>query len=237
MKVSCEVIQDLLPLYVDKLTSEKSTLMVENHLKECKECNRMYSKMVEEIPDHTESVPSENIERKLVKRIRNKKIVSASSLIVIFSVLGFFLGGFVFYSNNATIKSVTPIPVTAELRNVNENPAEKIQLQSSIWKSYQVDNKDFKPGYYDITAIEGNVEIDNIQLSEGEKLLGKKYFSNNNISVRGNGIVQLTPARFKEEKLVDKTYTFSNKSVFYQGGKEIKPGTYNIQVLNSSKKP
>lgn len=40
MKNTCEVIGDLLPLYADKVCSESSKEMVENHLQECGECRR-----------------------------------------------------------------------------------------------------------------------------------------------------------------------------------------------------
>ncbi|MGM9940690.1 MAG: zf-HC2 domain-containing protein [Bulleidia sp.] len=38
MKMQCEVIQDLLPLYVDGVCSETSRQLVEEHLKDCKQC-------------------------------------------------------------------------------------------------------------------------------------------------------------------------------------------------------
>ncbi len=38
MKTDCEIIRDLLPLYVDDICSEKSRQMVDEHLKECAEC-------------------------------------------------------------------------------------------------------------------------------------------------------------------------------------------------------
>lgn len=239
LKISCEIAQDLLPLYVDKLTSNESNILVNNHLKECEICNQIYNEMIEEIPivAHSEEEPSENTEKQLIKRIKNRKVISVSSLIIIFSVFGFIIGAFVFYSNNAIIKRVEPIPITIENRNINTNPAEKIQLKSSIWKSYKVDNKNFKPGYYDISAIKGNVNIANIHLSKGDKYLGKSYFSNNVISVKGNGVVQLTPAKFKRETLENGTYTLQNKSVKYQAGVEIEPGTYNLKVTNNSKTP
>ena len=34
----CEVIKDLLPLYVDDICSEKSKDIIEEHLAECEEC-------------------------------------------------------------------------------------------------------------------------------------------------------------------------------------------------------
>ena len=38
MKVDCEVIRDLLPLYIDDACSEKSRGMVEEHILECQDC-------------------------------------------------------------------------------------------------------------------------------------------------------------------------------------------------------
>lgn len=40
MKLSCEIIQDLLPLYVDNACSPDSRKAVEAHLNQCPACNR-----------------------------------------------------------------------------------------------------------------------------------------------------------------------------------------------------
>ena len=41
-EIHCEIIRDLLPLYVDDVCSEKSKDMIEEHLRGCEEC-RNYS--------------------------------------------------------------------------------------------------------------------------------------------------------------------------------------------------
>ncbi|MGL4731992.1 MAG: DUF3955 domain-containing protein [Clostridium sp.] len=38
MKVSCEVIRDLLPLYYDKVCSKESSSLIEKHLADCPQC-------------------------------------------------------------------------------------------------------------------------------------------------------------------------------------------------------
>ncbi len=38
MKISCEVIKDLLPLYYDKVCSKESCLLIEEHLAQCPQC-------------------------------------------------------------------------------------------------------------------------------------------------------------------------------------------------------
>ena len=45
MKTDCEIIQDLLPLYVDDICSEKSRLLVDEHLLECDECNDLLNRL------------------------------------------------------------------------------------------------------------------------------------------------------------------------------------------------
>ena len=45
MKISCDVINDLLPLYHDEVCSEESKRIVEEHLKECENCREIAKKI------------------------------------------------------------------------------------------------------------------------------------------------------------------------------------------------
>ena len=44
-KISCDVIKDLLPTYLDELTSEESNQMIEAHINECDECRTTLENM------------------------------------------------------------------------------------------------------------------------------------------------------------------------------------------------
>ena len=46
----CEVIKDLLPLYVDDICSEKSKDIIEEHLVECEECRNYLDSLKGDIP-------------------------------------------------------------------------------------------------------------------------------------------------------------------------------------------
>lgn len=48
--MQCEVIQDLIPLYLDDCCSEKSRRLVEEHLRECDECRKLIQKMGQKLP-------------------------------------------------------------------------------------------------------------------------------------------------------------------------------------------
>ena len=45
MKLTCEIVQDLLPLYEENLCSEASRAAVEEHLKECPMCRALVENM------------------------------------------------------------------------------------------------------------------------------------------------------------------------------------------------
>ena len=45
MKINCDVIRDLLPLYVDGVSSEESKKLVEEHIEDCRECRDVLSKL------------------------------------------------------------------------------------------------------------------------------------------------------------------------------------------------
>lgn len=45
MKTDCEIIRDLLPLYVDDICSEKSRELVDEHLRECPECGSLLDRL------------------------------------------------------------------------------------------------------------------------------------------------------------------------------------------------
>lgn len=70
MKVSCNVIRDLLPLYAEKLTSPDSNQLVEEHLTDCPECTRQLSVMQKTapIPVEADTDALEKIRRVMRKR-------------------------------------------------------------------------------------------------------------------------------------------------------------------------
>ena len=51
MKINlpCEIVMDLLPSYIDELTSEMSREAVDEHLKECKKCKNVLGKMKKDL--------------------------------------------------------------------------------------------------------------------------------------------------------------------------------------------
>ena len=87
MKVTCKVIQDLLPLYVDGVCSPDTAALVEEHLKDCEACQEAYHAL-KEAPTPT---PGDGADkdaavakglRKVKKSIRRKRLAIVSIVLV-----------------------------------------------------------------------------------------------------------------------------------------------------------
>lgn len=69
-KKECKIVKDLLPNYIEKLTSDETNEFIEKHIEECEECKESLEKMQK----HFESDSKENNveEVKYIKKYRNK---------------------------------------------------------------------------------------------------------------------------------------------------------------------
>lgn len=89
MKLSCEIVQDLLALYDDGICSEESKAAVEDHLKECSACQRLLSEMHRfEEPEYPAQAEAEN--RAVVRsfrKIRRRWAISLIATLLIVPVL------------------------------------------------------------------------------------------------------------------------------------------------------
>lgn len=91
--MKCKIIQDLLPLYCDKLTSPESNEEIEKHLRNCEECNHIYENMCakeESIINSKDIQPLKKVKRKNIIRIIVSVLVSA---VVLFGVFMFVFWG------------------------------------------------------------------------------------------------------------------------------------------------
>ncbi len=80
--MKCKIIQDLLPLYCDKLTSAESNAEIESHLQNCAECTGIYETMQAEM----DTVPTDkNIEP--LKKVKRHYRLRMTTLILLLILL------------------------------------------------------------------------------------------------------------------------------------------------------
>ena len=112
--LSCPIVRDLLPSYIDGLTDPETAKAVEEHLKKCPSCNAYLERMQEEEPEML-PVPEDSKELDYLKGIRRnnrKKIVLAvfCSLLLVFfaAAVKLFWIGF-----PADLTEMTPVRVSS----------------------------------------------------------------------------------------------------------------------------
>lgn len=80
MKVSCDIIRDLLPLYAEDMVSQASKDMVDEHLCECDECVKVLGQIKKQTP-----IPAEvntDALHQLKKRIVLRRILTAAAAVM-----------------------------------------------------------------------------------------------------------------------------------------------------------
>lgn len=93
-EINCNIVEDLLPAYIDSILSKESKTFVQKHLETCENCQKTYHQM-------TSSLQKEDVENteniKTIKKYR-KKIKALKILLTLFliSILTFFLCQFGF---------------------------------------------------------------------------------------------------------------------------------------------
>ncbi len=89
-KIDCAVIKDLLPNYLEHLTSDKTNELIEEHLNDCPECTREREDLIYEI--HTEKIPAQKELKKFLNKTKLVYFIQGCLLaIAIISVLVCFI--------------------------------------------------------------------------------------------------------------------------------------------------
>jgi hypothetical protein len=93
--MDCDVIKDLIPLYIEKLASESSNHLIEEHVKNCVDCTKTLYKLQSEITTdnkEVEFVTFENPPDKLIKRIKKNIYEKILIAVLITLVIGILIG-------------------------------------------------------------------------------------------------------------------------------------------------
>lgn len=95
MKLECDVIRDLLPLYAEKLASPASSALVKQHLAACPACRAELEQMEKPVPVQPEpqpDAPLKNIRSSLNRRRLRTMLCSFAAVLCAFGLV-FWMGG------------------------------------------------------------------------------------------------------------------------------------------------
>jgi hypothetical protein len=87
----CKLIEDLIPLYIENDVSDATKVIIEKHLKECKNCTFLvqeYSNDELKLEDFKEDLPQANTYKKWMKKLKTWGLLSAIVLILVAISIG-----------------------------------------------------------------------------------------------------------------------------------------------------
>lgn len=87
-ELTCSIVQDLLPNYIEKLTMNETNIFLEKHLETCVSCKEVYEHMVVDIGS-TKKAPV--IELKFLKKVKRTRLLAAVLCIALTLVLSYLL--------------------------------------------------------------------------------------------------------------------------------------------------
>ena len=172
-EIPCEIVCDLLPSYIDGLTSEDSTESVAAHLKKCEDCRRNFEDMkmyaCESVAVNSDEKNSfKNVKRKLKRR---SALTFAAALLLCLLISGSYSW---YHSGhdlapdefNVDVHTITKSQVTMDEEN---NVAEYDDPQEGL---LTISGKDYvyltEKGYIEQIIVTSEKSIDSYMIDGGE---------------------------------------------------------------------
>lgn len=144
MKISCDVIKDLLPLYIDNVCSDDTRKLIEEHLEECENCKKEYDLLSngnylnESQLDEIKIVKEAS---KVMKKEKRKSFIYGNILIIILSLIVFLL---------ISSMSFNPSNIIFTTSGVNYNKAEiKVSYDNPFFVCTYEDEENLGYNYID----------------------------------------------------------------------------------------
>ena len=113
-KNECNIVRDLMPLVLDRVASDESREMVEEHITACGECRKQYEDMKAEMPEETRTEFEEDQAQfisavRKVKRQKRKRRIIALVTAAVICFLAVVCGGLLY--DRLRMRDDQPIPV------------------------------------------------------------------------------------------------------------------------------
>jgi hypothetical protein len=135
-EVTCSIVQDLLPNYIEKLTMNETNIFLEKHLETCISCKEVYEHMVVDIGS-TKKAPV--IQLKFLKKVKRTRLLAAVLCIALALVLSYLLYASEFhYSIDKNELSLAITEFTAPFSNqVDAYVLETKEIEGMLFVSYK----------------------------------------------------------------------------------------------------
>ncbi len=167
MKIQCNVIKDLLPLYAEKLTSKESNSLILDHISNCQDCKNEYEKIIEKFDLPNNLNDFKNL-KKAKRKDRQNLIIGIAVIVLSLALLFVILKPYFSYlyaGDRITLSiygesdynkiDISEKDVVCKYENKNQ----EFQLEKD--DEYIISTKGNEYGLYtfDVTTKQGNINI------------------------------------------------------------------------------
>lgn len=207
--MKCEVCRDLLPMYIDRLTSEVTNQEIELHMERCEKCRKVYEDMSSAVTDELKEelqVPKKEEIDYLKKFRRGWKLFVASGIWFIFMfVAGIYAMG-------------VPLVPSSDEVELTCHEEEGMYYIKGEWSGNALsDVRGITSAQRVIYAGGERIEVENVHRIE-KLLLAQNPFD----SKRGSSVVTgFEELPTKEGMIVRDVFVFSDKEIVFENGKRI----------------
>lgn len=185
--MNCNIIKDLLPSYIDGISSEDTVKVVEDHVQHCEEC-KMYVNSMQQQITYVQQQPIE-VEKAITpfKKINKKRRIQVITAIVITFLMTFFMTtvGYFVYQDVGVVQDFFSPKVTAivvveddseEWQSLYFNANNYLIYNRVFWKKELVNaaSNDFESGddidsdiLLRVKDVNGTVVIDELLVPSG----------------------------------------------------------------------
>ena len=141
-QVDCNVIKDLLPSYCDKVTSNVTNNLVEEHLSTCKDCSSVLKDMTKQIDIEINQNQSEQID--YLRKYKKNKIITIifAIILTIIIILATFISLYIFAKKAEFFVDVVDLSISLSQKD-NINGKENLLFEISD-KNYKYDLKYYR---------------------------------------------------------------------------------------------
>lgn len=117
--LDCMIVQDLLPQYIEKSTSDITNEAVEEHLNSCEQCSEVFKNMNVET-DTKKNVPQGKL--KFLKKIKHTRLIVAVSCIVLALIFSYMIYASEYkFTNDKKVLSTAITEYTSHEKNIVED--------------------------------------------------------------------------------------------------------------------
>lgn len=202
MKGKCEIVRDLLPIYIENLESEETKNYIEEHLKDCAECKEILNNMKSDyIKEEQENLDEKQVEVRSIKKFKQRvnllKFSAIASiitvLIILFSIIILIFPKYVvIYKSNEKLKdfrNMNNYKVTLE-EHYTEHKTQEENVYTSI-RSFN--GEKYKEEFYTSDLLTNNIVYGDFSTNTSIYIdkIHQTVTLNNNVNNEKGGISNL----------------------------------------------